>query len=323
MKVQPKAEQRTRYASDGCRFLPDSRKHPMAITVRFSRCLVGRRIIGFLIHLQLPDIWAASLVSGQQFGIIITMVTSMDNPKHQVFVHVNGIKYCTNDAVDLSNGSIFLPLTDSDISQREKRSVELLGDIRFRSFTLLFRFPRLSIRCKKFDEYTFDQVPFNPPSGEQSVQKCTCLYLSLSPAKRFFLLTLDTVCNEDLIGKVAKGKLFASEYNLLTYKFVFQLAIREQDQYFVHTLQCETDLITDRKLFSRILAAYNGTNNIPFLEKKGKKVVSKKAMAGKVVSKTPHAKGSRRVRKRASPVKRLTVMTSATRTDSIHCLHKL
>lgn len=30
---QPKADQRARYASDGLRFLPDSRKHPMSIQV--------------------------------------------------------------------------------------------------------------------------------------------------------------------------------------------------------------------------------------------------------------------------------------------------
>lgn len=33
VKVQPKADQRARYASDGPRFLPDSRKHPMSIQV--------------------------------------------------------------------------------------------------------------------------------------------------------------------------------------------------------------------------------------------------------------------------------------------------
>lgn len=33
VKVQPKADQRARYASDGPRFLPDARKHPMSIQV--------------------------------------------------------------------------------------------------------------------------------------------------------------------------------------------------------------------------------------------------------------------------------------------------
>lgn len=33
VKVQPKVDQRARYASDGPRFLPDARKHPMSIQV--------------------------------------------------------------------------------------------------------------------------------------------------------------------------------------------------------------------------------------------------------------------------------------------------
>ncbi len=33
VKEQPKADQRARYKSDGLRFLPDARKHPMSIQV--------------------------------------------------------------------------------------------------------------------------------------------------------------------------------------------------------------------------------------------------------------------------------------------------
>lgn len=33
VKQQPKPDQRSRYASDSIRFLPDSRKHPMSIKV--------------------------------------------------------------------------------------------------------------------------------------------------------------------------------------------------------------------------------------------------------------------------------------------------
>jgi hypothetical protein len=35
VKEQPKPDQRARYASDGSRFLPDSKKHPMSIQVCF------------------------------------------------------------------------------------------------------------------------------------------------------------------------------------------------------------------------------------------------------------------------------------------------
>jgi hypothetical protein len=36
VKVQPKANPRSRYATDGARFLPGSRRNPMSITVSFS-----------------------------------------------------------------------------------------------------------------------------------------------------------------------------------------------------------------------------------------------------------------------------------------------
>lgn len=36
VKEQPKPDQRARYESDGKRFLPDSKKHPMSITVCFQ-----------------------------------------------------------------------------------------------------------------------------------------------------------------------------------------------------------------------------------------------------------------------------------------------
>ena len=35
VKEQPKADQRARYESDGPRFLPDAKKHPMSIQVCF------------------------------------------------------------------------------------------------------------------------------------------------------------------------------------------------------------------------------------------------------------------------------------------------
>jgi hypothetical protein len=57
------------------------------------------------------------LGENEVFGIVLTMVTSTDNPRNKTFVHVNGIKYCTDDAIDLGNGSIFLPLTKLDIQR--------------------------------------------------------------------------------------------------------------------------------------------------------------------------------------------------------------
>lgn len=48
------------------------------------------------------------------------MVTSTCNPKGNEFVHVNGIKYRTVDAIEMGNGSIFIPITKSDIQKSEK-----------------------------------------------------------------------------------------------------------------------------------------------------------------------------------------------------------
>jgi hypothetical protein len=39
VKEQPKPDQRARYASDGRRFLPESKKHPMSIEVCFKHIL--------------------------------------------------------------------------------------------------------------------------------------------------------------------------------------------------------------------------------------------------------------------------------------------
>ena len=55
-----------------------------------------------------------------EFGIILTMVTSTMNPKQKTYVHVNDIKYHSDAAVDIGCGSIFVPLTKSDIEKCEK-----------------------------------------------------------------------------------------------------------------------------------------------------------------------------------------------------------
>jgi len=68
----------------------------------------------------LPDLSSTLLAENEIIGIVLTMVTSANNPKNKTFVHVNGIKYRTNDAIDIGHGSIFLPLSKSDIQNCEK-----------------------------------------------------------------------------------------------------------------------------------------------------------------------------------------------------------
>lgn len=49
------------------------------------------------------------------------MVTSANNPEQQTFVHVNEIKYHTDDAIPVSNGSVFIPITSIDIKKTTKK----------------------------------------------------------------------------------------------------------------------------------------------------------------------------------------------------------
>ncbi|CAF4610970.1 unnamed protein product [Rotaria sp. Silwood1] len=190
VKEQPKPDQRARYESDGPRFLPDSKKHPMSI--------------------ELPDLSLISLPENASFGIVLTMVTSTKNPRNKTFVHVNGIKYRTEDAIEIGCGSIFLPLTKSDILKCEKK------------------FPRLSIICKKFEDYTFDLTSFNLLTVDRITEKYT-------------------LTNEDDIGKVAKGKQLTIDYDLLCYKIIFQLALKQENIFMISNIKCETEIINEQK----------------------------------------------------------------------------
>jgi hypothetical protein len=49
VKQQPKANNRVRYECDGSRFLPDSRYHPMALSVSIFFPLLKSHLILFLI----------------------------------------------------------------------------------------------------------------------------------------------------------------------------------------------------------------------------------------------------------------------------------
>jgi hypothetical protein len=69
----------------------------------------------------LPDLSSKSCKENESYGIILTMVTSNNNPKHQTFVHVNGTKYRTSDAIELDHGGIFLPITEVERKKREKK----------------------------------------------------------------------------------------------------------------------------------------------------------------------------------------------------------
>ena len=63
------------------------------------------------------------LTHEQYVGVVITMITSTDNPGGKSFIHVNDIVHRTDDAVDLGHGRIFVPFNKQEQMQREKKYV--------------------------------------------------------------------------------------------------------------------------------------------------------------------------------------------------------
>ncbi len=57
--------------------------------------------------------------------------------------------------------------------------------------------------------------------------------------------------NKKNVGKAAKAKDFKREYNLLSYKFIFQLAVKQNNVVYISNISCETEVIDERK-FSRL-----------------------------------------------------------------------
>ncbi|CAM2720274.1 unnamed protein product [Rotaria socialis] len=189
MKQQPKANKRVRYESDGRRFLPDSRYHPMS--------------------LNLPNLQLITLADNQTLGVIITIVTSIDNPNYSTYVHANDIIYRDEGVIQIAHGCCFVPLKSKDIKNGVKE------------------FPRLSIVYKKYINYTFDVTPFDP----QTMFGITQTYI---------------VPNDNTMEKVAKGKLFKIDFNLASYKLIFQLALKENNSIHISNISCQTEDIHEQ-----------------------------------------------------------------------------
>lgn len=135
VEIQPTADLRARYGSDGPRFLPGSRKTPMSI--------------------NLPDLTSVPLPEDHQWGVVIAMVTDDENPQGKRLFHVNQIVYRTNDAFQITPQSTFVPLTPDDLLKRQKK------------------FARASIVCTKFENYEFDITEFNWNVDSQTRGKYT------------------------------------------------------------------------------------------------------------------------------------------------------
>ncbi|CAF4246418.1 unnamed protein product [Rotaria sordida] len=186
VKQQPKANNRIRYDCDGVRFLPDSRYHPLAIHIR--------------------NLQRIALAKNQTLGIVMTIVTSNNNPKGQTFVHANDINYCDSDVIKIAYGSVFVPFGQSN-------------DVK--------EFRRLSILYKRYSDYTFDLTPFDTNTMFGETEKYTVL-------------------NDPSMEKVPKGKCFKKDYNLLSYKLIFQLALKQNNIIYISNVTCETDVVHEQ-----------------------------------------------------------------------------
>lgn len=58
---------------------------------------------------------------------------------------------------------------------------------------------------------------------------------------------IDLGKNTRNVGNAAKGKIFKKDYNLLSYKIVFQLALKQDNVVYISNIACETDTIDERK----------------------------------------------------------------------------
>ena len=73
------------------------------------------------------------------------------------------------------------------------------------------------------------------------------VYLFLFFLIHFFLLIIDAVTGKDTNGQAAKGKRFTVDYDLLCYKIVFQLAVKQDNIIMISHIKCETNIINERK----------------------------------------------------------------------------
>ncbi|CAF4318825.1 unnamed protein product, partial [Adineta steineri] len=183
---QPKANKRLRYKCDGRRFLPDSRSHPMIV--------------------QMPNLQSIALARNQTIGIVVTIVTSTNNPMNQQFVHENDIFYHEADAIKIGHGCVFIPL---------------------KTFASEKKFPRMSIGYKKYEEYTFNLTPFDRNT-------------------MFGTTTTFMLENESDTTKVQKAKIFKQQYNLLSYQFIFHLALKEDNVVYISNITCDSDVIHEQ-----------------------------------------------------------------------------
>jgi hypothetical protein len=81
------------------------------------------------------------------------------------------------------------------------------------------------------------------PCLDQLKNVCIFIFLIIL----FDWLILDSSTNNKKAGNAAKAKDFKRDYDLLSYKFVFQLALKENNVVYISNITCETDIIEESK----------------------------------------------------------------------------
>jgi hypothetical protein len=99
------------------------------------------------------------------------------------------------------------------------------------------------------------------------------------------LLNIDTLANEDIMTKAAKGKQFTIDYDLLCYKFIFQLAFKQDDNFLISPIKCETNIINEREYTILTYVEFNINECILVLEKTPTQGVKRKASSDDEMSK--------------------------------------
>ncbi|CAF1023172.1 unnamed protein product [Adineta steineri] len=97
VKTDPPASLRLRYDSDDRRRIPNSLTNPMEIDISNLRNI--------------------KLSSNQSFYIRLVLAARIENSSDQIYHHPNKLKYHSDDAQILNDGTICVPLTSDDINK--------------------------------------------------------------------------------------------------------------------------------------------------------------------------------------------------------------
>ncbi|CAF3716386.1 unnamed protein product [Rotaria sordida] len=148
IETPPPAKFRYRYKSDTKHYIEKSRTKPMVI--------------------KLPDLKGIKLNSNQLFWLRLILTTYSENPLDEVYLHVNQLKYHSNDIHELDDKTICIPLTLTDIEEGKKA------------------LSCLSIIKTTLNNYMSRLIPFNLTRINNESYENTNEKISIPEAKKIF-----------------------------------------------------------------------------------------------------------------------------------------